>query len=117
MSGLPSLADFKGLDPDTGGAVAGDDHLRQSIKDILTTPIGTRVMRRTYGSRLFALIDSPMTGRVAAIVAAAAEAISAWEPRVKLQKVEVVDGGPGFLDLNLVVILNGLSVRLEGVLS
>lgn len=26
------------------------DHIRQSVQDILTTPIGTRIMRREYGS-------------------------------------------------------------------
>ena len=35
------------------------DQIRQSIQDILTTPIGTRIMRREYGSLLPQLIDSP----------------------------------------------------------
>ena len=34
-------------------------HLRQSIGDILSTPIGSRVMRREYGSLVPALIDKP----------------------------------------------------------
>ena len=33
-------------------------HLNQSIADILTTPIGTRVMRPDYGSNIPRLIDS-----------------------------------------------------------
>jgi phage baseplate assembly protein W len=30
--------------------LAGIEHLRQSIRDILTTPIGSRIMRRDFGS-------------------------------------------------------------------
>jgi phage baseplate assembly protein W len=41
-----------GLNAANGQALSGLDHLRQSIRDILTTRIGTRVMRRDYGSRL-----------------------------------------------------------------
>ncbi|WP_218644497.1 GPW/gp25 family protein [Thiomicrorhabdus cannonii] len=47
----------------TGKAISGMDHLRQRIADVLTTPIGTRVMRRDYGSRVFELIDNPTNER------------------------------------------------------
>lgn len=58
------------------------DHVRQSIGVILTTPIGSRVMRREFGSELFDLIDRPMTPRVIlAVYAAAVLAIARWEPR------------------------------------
>ena len=33
--------------------------ISQAIQDILTTPIGSRIMRREYGSLLPQLIDSP----------------------------------------------------------
>ena len=45
-----------GMDRETGKSLSGIEHLRQSIRDILTTPIGSRVMRRDYGSRLFELL-------------------------------------------------------------
>lgn len=49
---------------------------------ILTTPIGSRVMRREFGSELFDLIDRPMTDQVIlAIYSAAVMAIARWEPR------------------------------------
>lgn len=35
------------------------DQIKQSIQDILTTPIGSRIMRRTYGSLLPQMIDAP----------------------------------------------------------
>ncbi len=50
-----------GMNAATGRNLTGLDHLHQSIADILSTPIGTRVMRRDYGSRLPELIDAPMT--------------------------------------------------------
>ena len=43
----------------TGRRITAADHLRQSVADIITTPIGSRVMRRDYGSLVPALIDQP----------------------------------------------------------
>ncbi|MEW7978507.1 MAG: GPW/gp25 family protein [Candidatus Sedimenticola endophacoides] len=51
---------MQGMHAITGQHLAGEAHLRQSIIDILTTPLGTRVMRRDYGSRLFELVDAPI---------------------------------------------------------
>jgi phage baseplate assembly protein W len=36
--------------------------LRQSIADILSTPVGSRVMRRAHGSRLHELAHLPHAG-------------------------------------------------------
>ena len=44
---------------DNGLEITEIEHIKQSIQDILLTPIGSRVMRREYGSLLFQLIDSP----------------------------------------------------------
>ena len=77
-----------GTDSETGKELTGLAHLRQSVRDILTTPIGTRVMRREYGSRLFELLDAPLTpGVLTEIYAAAAEALGRWEPRLRLTRV------------------------------
>lgn len=43
----------------TGGAIGELDHIGQCITDILITRIGTRVMRREYGSLLPELVDHP----------------------------------------------------------
>ena len=77
-----------GMDARTGRALSGDAHLAQSIADILATPVGTRVMRRDYGSRLPDLIDAP--GNAATRVqlyAATATALMRWEPRLTLTRV------------------------------
>ena len=64
-----------GINAHTGQTLAGLDHLRQSIADILSTPLNTRVMRRDYGSRLPELIDQPITPRLAVELYAATAAM------------------------------------------
>lgn len=44
----------------TGDAIDGIAQLRQSIEDVLTTPLGSRVLRRDYGSNLPLRIDAPL---------------------------------------------------------
>ena len=73
-----------GMSRTIGDALGGFDHLRQSIADILSTPLGTRVHRRDYGSRLPRLVDRPINqSLVADMVAACAEALDRWEPRLR----------------------------------
>lgn len=88
----------------TGRAVAYDAHIAQSIQDILTTPIGSRVMRRDYGSALPDLIDAPISGEtVIDLYAATAEAIDLWEPRFALSRVQVAAASrAGALTLRLI---------------
>lgn len=65
-----------------------DAHVIQSIEDILTTPIGQRIMRPTYGSFLFELIDQPLNPLTRIrVFAATAMALMAWEPRGRLKRV------------------------------
>lgn len=81
----------------TGSALGGLDHLRQSIADILGTPIGSRVMRRDYGSLLPELIDQPDNGATQVRLASAtAGALMRWEPRLRISRVTITRGGaPG----------------------
>lgn len=80
---------MRGTDKNTGKPVEGIARLRQSIEDILTTRRGTRVMRRTYGSRVFELIDSPLgPSLIAPLTAAIAEALSAWEPEFEFESLD-----------------------------
>lgn len=76
---------MSGMNRNHGTALAGLNHIRQSITDILTTPIGSRVMRRDYGSLLPELIDQPLSGTLLLqVYAATVMAIARWEPRVRL---------------------------------
>ena len=61
----------------TGGTLAGLGHIRQSIGDILTTPLGSRVMRRDYGTDLLRLVDRPVGQAFAVDVAAASAGAAA----------------------------------------
>lgn len=74
----------------TGRRIDSADHLRQSVTDIITTPIGSRVMRRTYGSLVPALLDQPHNAALAARVrAAAVSALMRWEPRIAVRLVKL----------------------------
>ena len=88
-----------------GRPLDGVEHLKQSIRDILTTPVGTRVMQREYGSRLFELVDRPTSDDFAIeLYARTAKALLKWEPRFRLEKVRVEDIAEG-----------QVSLRLEGI--
>ncbi|MFN3399181.1 MAG: GPW/gp25 family protein, partial [Ferrovibrio sp.] len=76
-----------------GAALGGLDHIRQSIADILSTPIGSRVGRRDYGSLLPDLLDQPMNpANILRIYAAAAVAITRHENRVRLRRISLAAG-------------------------
>jgi uncharacterized protein len=82
-----------GMNATTGRALFDLDHLRQSITDILTTPIGSRVCRRDYGSALPDLIDQPMNGAgLQRVYAATALALARHEPRLVLKKIAITAG-------------------------
>lgn len=75
-----------------GSLLTGFDHVRQSISVILNTPVGTRVMRREFGSELLSLIDKPMNDRIIlGIYSACAMAIARWEPRFALTSINAAD--------------------------
>ena len=49
------------MNRDNGSPIEDAAHyLKQSINDIINTPIGSRVMRRNYGSNVMEFIDSPI---------------------------------------------------------
>ncbi|MEH6397702.1 GPW/gp25 family protein [Pantoea sp. Haah2121] len=83
-----TTAKYIGMNRETGGALTDLDHIRQSVRDILLTPLGTRVMRRQYGSLLSALIDQPQNEALRLqIMSACYMAILKWEPRVTLSAI------------------------------
>ncbi|MEO3480276.1 GPW/gp25 family protein [Phaeobacter sp. CAU 1743] len=107
-----------GIDATTGKHISGLAHLRQSVRDILTTPIGTRVMRRDYGSRLYRLVDAPMNDVTRLdMVAATYEALATWEPRLDLESVKVGVSWAGSVLIDLVgrYVPTGEAISLDGV--
>lgn len=107
-----------GMDAQTGQSLGGVAHVRQSIRDILTTRVGTRVMRREYGSRLYELVDAPIGPEtIAAVRMATVEAIARWEPRVSVDLVQVEAAETGRLSLYLegTILGTGEQVIVAGV--
>lgn len=103
-----------GLDRRTGQSLSGVAHLKQSIEDILTTPVGSRRMRPEYGSNLRRYVDLPVNeGWKSAVQAEVARALGRWEPRLKLERVRVVAVVGGQVALALSGIYLGDSVVLE----
>lgn len=72
---------------------AGPEKVRQSIWIILETEPGERVMRPDFGCGLRRYLMKPNTSATRALIKRDVErALVAWEPRIKLQQVEVVAG-------------------------
>lgn len=106
------------MNKETGKELEGIEHLKQSIIDILTTPINSRIMRRDYGSRLFELVDKPINRDLTLeIYAAVAEALEKWEKRFKLEKVKIteVKEGKVILVLEGIYLPEGKFIDISGI--
>lgn len=109
---------MNGMDRHTGKALAGIEHLRQSITDLLTTPLGSRLMRPDYGSRLFDALDAPTNAAMQMeLYTAVAEALTRWEPRFVLSRVQLEGIYPGQVQLTIEgqAVENGQPLRFEGL--
>jgi phage baseplate assembly protein W len=103
-----------GVDRHTGQAISGIEHLRQSIADILGTPLGSRRHRMEYGSKLRRFVDMPVNeGWKSAVQAEVARALGRWEPRLKLDQVRVISVINGQINLKIVGAYLGDGVTLE----
>lgn len=72
----------------TGLPISLEAHIEQSIMDIITTRIGSRVMRRLYGALAPDLVDRPATDHTfMMLMSSAVMAILSDEPRVTLSRL------------------------------
>lgn len=95
---------YIGMSRNDGQVIADTDHLRQSVRDILLTPQGSRLARREYGSLLSALIDQPQNPALRLqIMSAVYVALNRWEPRLTLDSITI----NGNFDGSMVVELTG----------
>jgi GPW/gp25 family protein len=87
--------------------------IENSIKDILLTPLGSRVMLPEYGSRIFELIDRKVDDEFRADLACfVIEAVEKWEKRVKIDEVRLM----GLKDHKLsfkVVLMSGDEIEVR----
>lgn len=107
-----------GMDRRTGLPIDEDTHLRQSVADILTTPIGSRLERREYGSLLPELIDAPIHEQtIVKLYAASATALMRWEPRLRLTRVTTDTAGGELGSLTMSIegnrVRNGQSFSMD----
>lgn len=66
------------------------EHIRQSVRDIVITAIGTRLQRRDYGSYLYQLIDKPVNqALLLQLSAVCVSALRRWEPRIDIERFMV----------------------------
>ncbi len=81
---FPPSADGRG-----GIALVSDaEKIEQAIKIILMTPIGQRVMRPTFGSRLHELVFAPLNAETFGLAERyVQDALVFWEPRIELLNV------------------------------
>jgi len=74
--------------PDGRGGIAlasDDEKIRQAIRIILGTPIGQRVMRPLFGSRLHELIFEPAGAEAFGLAEMyVKDALMFWEPRIEV---------------------------------
>jgi phage baseplate assembly protein W len=83
-----------GMNRETGKPLGGFEHVRQSIGDILTTPLLTRVFRRDYGGEGTYLVDKPaLPETLLSFTIALGDAINKWEPRYRLHRVWFEEAG------------------------
>lgn len=93
---------YLGMNRDTGEAITDTEHIRQSVRDILITPEGSRIARREYGSLLSVLIDQPQNDVVRLqVMAAAYTALSRWEPRIRLSSLGITSAFDGSMVVEL----------------
>lgn len=102
-----------GMNASSGLALSGRAHIHQSITDILTTPIGSRVARRRYGSEVPELMDQPLnSATILRVYAATAYAVSLWERRIELTDMQFEVDQAGAASLILSGTADGQSVQL-----
>lgn len=113
-------ARYQGMNRNTGLGISDTEHISQSMRDILLTPVGSRVMRREYGSLMSALIDMPQNPALRLqIMVACYSAIQKWEPRIRLTAIsfETGDAGEMYVDITGMRTDTGASVSTTVSLS
>lgn len=79
--------------PDAAGGlgyVDGDANVEQSLRILLLTALGERVMRPEFGSKAPRLVFAPGSVQFRGLLETTVrEAVRDWEPRVELQSVAV----------------------------
>lgn len=86
--------------------IEGPDAVEQSIRIILDTEPGERIMRPSFGCGLRRFLMKPNTVAIRALIKREVDgALSTWEPRIQLTSVEVTPGDdPALVDITIAYI-------------
>jgi phage baseplate assembly protein W len=94
--------------PDKGALRYGDgaEHVVQSIRLILETEPGERLMRPSFGCGLRRYLMKPNTTATRALIRGDVElALATWEPRIELRRVDVLPGDdPALVEIHVAYI-------------
>jgi phage baseplate assembly protein W len=78
--------------PDASGSLSyvdGDENVEQSLKILLLTHLGQRVMRPDFGTRSRSLVFAPGSLQYLGLLESTIrEAVRDWEPRIDLEQVQ-----------------------------
>ncbi len=89
-------------DRDRISMVQDDTDIKQAIRIILNTAPGERVMHPEFGCNLHELVFWPANQQTAILIERRViEALTRWEPRIRLTKVQAV---PGAADVGEIII-------------
>ncbi len=92
-SSTPTQAPGSGI----GNVVQGVDDINQCLAIILATPPGSDPLRPTFACDLWRWIDAPLTVARPHLVREIVEAITRWEPRVRVLSVVIDPVAPAQL--------------------
>lgn len=104
-----------GMNAQNGQAIKDlTEHVKQSINDIINTPVGTRLMRKDYGSVVPYMIDQPMNSATTLqLYSSIATALMVWEKRITLNAIALTINAQGQGQIELDAKINDQQVRLN----
>ncbi|BEO08218.1 GPW/gp25 family protein [Serratia ureilytica] len=109
---------YRGMNNSSTGTLTDADHVWQSANDILLTPIGSRVMRRNYGSLVPDLLDSPQNDVTRLqLMSATVIALAAWEPRLALDTINISYSPTGAVNAEMAGMLTESMEKSAGTIE
>jgi phage baseplate assembly protein W len=105
------------IQPDAGGGlgyVEGGPNIEQSLRILLMTALGERVMRPTFGCAAPRLVFAPGSVQYLRLLETTVrEAVRDWEPRVQLDDVvaETIPGDETRVNVNIDYRIRGSNTR------
>ena len=98
-----------GVDPSGGIAMSsGADAIDDSLRIVVSTAKGERVMRPAFGCAIWDLLFAPVNANTLGLMAEAVrDAVGQWEPRVTLEEVTVTPNraDPSRIDIEIEYVI------------